>query len=195
MTTRIRTKTATVASRALLNMPENEKLAAQHMKWWPVYLIREKRRLRGISDRVQSDELPEAQTDISDPPAAVQRVLEAISFGDEFSPDVEEASPIEPDPVRLSAPTFESPEELLLRLDAEHEADQALAALETDDDLLGEIAVEVPDADPEDTRPVPTAQGEAASALNTPVQIVDTSPRRGELSGRENLADEGSDSY
>jgi hypothetical protein len=69
---------------------ETEKKAAERYLWWPIYLIREKRRLAGITEAVQAASAAAAEPQPGPPPVLpgetaeeymdrVEKLREAIS--------------------------------------------------------------------------------------------------------------------
>jgi hypothetical protein len=166
----------TATSRALTSMPDNERLAAQHMKWWPILLIREKRRLNGIAQRVQLDDVAQATTKPAiEEPAPADAWLQSFE-AQVLEPDFHEAlaealaSAQEPEPEAETTPTIleiegiESPEDLLMRLDLEFQEQVEFAdSLQADD----EIIIEEPAIEDGDTKPQLPALVGAAAAPST----------------------------
>ncbi len=107
----------TTSTTPLDTITETEKLAATRMKWWGVYLVREKRRLQGIADRVNAQAT--AQAVGHTPPPALP---DPTAFQEAIEPD--------PSP---STSGGETPEEMLLRLDTQIAVEEATAELEAEE--------------------------------------------------------------
>ena len=134
---------------------ETEKLAAARMKWWGVYLVREKRRLQGIADRVNAQETAQAVGHIPTPPPALA------------DPAAFQAAIDSPDP---NSPTSggETPEEMLVRLDAQITVEDAAAELEVEET---EAALAAPDEPAEIIPPTQWADPSASGKDISPAQI------------------------
>ena len=83
---------------------DHEGIVAERYRWWGVYLVREKRRLGGIAEAVQAEEA-----------ARVTRMG---------------AETLDPTLAREDGEPVETPDELLTRVDAELEMEEALAELD-----------------------------------------------------------------
>jgi hypothetical protein len=132
----------TTSTTPLDAITETEKLAAARMKWWGVYLVREKRRLQGIADRVNAQATAQAVGHMPPP-----TLPDPTAFQEAVAPD--------PSP---STPGGETPEEMLVRLDAEIAVEEATAELEA-----------------EETEATLTATGEPAEII-PPARWADPSP-------------------
>jgi hypothetical protein len=131
---------STTTPQALLNLSEHGQLAAERVKWWPVYLIYEERRLQDIADHIAQEgdgyiaegghdsrpPLESWERETWDDPLQAPPVSGEAALGQPETAagdSVVQGAPL-PTPAYLHD---ESPEALLERLDAALMADGAVA--------------------------------------------------------------------
>jgi hypothetical protein len=135
---------------------EEEKHLAQRMKWWPVFLIREQRRLQGIAERVQGDQTAATAPPVQPPPfveepATTQHPPFLISWDNNTAAEIQAAAPQEePEPELPSASALPpSPYALLKTLESSQEQESETPEAPDETPTIAE-----PPPDSEDTRPL-----------------------------------------